>query len=841
MLQGFRNLVAALLVFGASLTAHGFALLGPFEAWQTPALGYNPNNTDIGGPKNLGEEYRWNLPVIYYGFDEAFVDYFGVQGVAEIEKAIAQFNRMTNLAALDVSNFPVRTKRVNFTAEALGLIDLKSMAMGALTEEFGLASAERYVFTLRNQITDPAPSTNYFVIQRNFDPFGNPEPTNYVNDVRYTYGLFFFTAPDFTDAIEFPVDANAISFTAVSSTVDGLFAANLGTGEFFSALTRDDVAGLKYIYQRNNINREDVYPGTLIASTNFGNPLFITNIDLALFSSQTLTSSPTALLALYSNLTIISSNVFISNIVSTNIVVTNIAQGELFTNFSNLQIISNLDLFLFSQQSLTSSPAQLRALYPTLLIASTNTRPGLLVSVDSIVLTNLPPDPWGPPNQTNFGFVTNYVTNIITLYSYTYANLVTNYVSPTTFLEILTTNLIAEPWGPPPPFTIFRTNITSTFIPTNFPSGGFYIFDRTQNPNLVGYSFTDQFGNPLLTLQNLVRTTNFLFFTTNSITGDLVRQDLVLTFTNTVYAAYPIEIANANSSFVVTNLTTNFVVQFGYQFGNVTTNFPPGGPNPDVILRTIEFSLLGAPIVTTQIISSPFPLGTITINDPNLFVTTNCFSTIVFLTNVISDLTNVITGQGVRREIIYPFESEFCQAFPINFQAGSLLALRPGIDSIRLRRFNTNDILNENFITITNDYTVSILTNGTFVPQRFRRVSTGPDILFSARDLGTFTDIAQPVSISRTDTSGWINNGAQGQGGQAAGPGIITPQVTITFNKVGPGYFNIFPGFITEADAQRTFTWGSFDGSSRPPIVYPQDLSLQDLANRVFTNTVANP
>ena len=53
-------LVAFVLVVKTS----AFALLGPFEAWQTPELGYNPLGTDIGAPKNLGEEYRWNVPVI---------------------------------------------------------------------------------------------------------------------------------------------------------------------------------------------------------------------------------------------------------------------------------------------------------------------------------------------------------------------------------------------------------------------------------------------------------------------------------------------------------------------------------------------------------------------------------------------------------------------------------------------------------------------------------------------------------------------------------------------------------------------------------------------------------
>jgi hypothetical protein len=69
------------------LRASAFSLLGPFEEWQTPALGYNPLGADVGAPKNLGEEYRWNVPVITYGFDESFLSYFGVVGVAAVDDA----------------------------------------------------------------------------------------------------------------------------------------------------------------------------------------------------------------------------------------------------------------------------------------------------------------------------------------------------------------------------------------------------------------------------------------------------------------------------------------------------------------------------------------------------------------------------------------------------------------------------------------------------------------------------------------------------------------------------------------------------------------------------------
>lgn len=47
---------------------------------------------NIGGPMALGEEYRWNMPIITYGFDKSFLDYFGRPGVDAVEAAIQVIN-----------------------------------------------------------------------------------------------------------------------------------------------------------------------------------------------------------------------------------------------------------------------------------------------------------------------------------------------------------------------------------------------------------------------------------------------------------------------------------------------------------------------------------------------------------------------------------------------------------------------------------------------------------------------------------------------------------------------------------------------------------------------------
>jgi hypothetical protein len=73
-----KTFLLALAIVGAGNGASGFSLLGPFDTWQTTAIGYNSPGTfafaDIGGPMNRGEEYRWNERTITYGFDKSFVD-----------------------------------------------------------------------------------------------------------------------------------------------------------------------------------------------------------------------------------------------------------------------------------------------------------------------------------------------------------------------------------------------------------------------------------------------------------------------------------------------------------------------------------------------------------------------------------------------------------------------------------------------------------------------------------------------------------------------------------------------------------------------------------------------
>jgi len=273
MPQQFKRFIVGLASLFAVCSASAFALLGPYTAWQTAEIGYNPLGTDIGGPMNLGEEFRWNIPTIYYGYDESFLNYFGAEGTNAIEKAIAILNALPAMSqtSSNLTEFPLDTKRINYTASSLRLRDLKSTTLATLLEELGLASPERYTWTLRTRLEDPL---RYLVVKRNFDPV-TFSPSSFVNGTLYTYivqdPVDTNTASGLTatyaDAIEIKADPIETGYSAVAAGADDIYQGYLRPGEFYTGLTRDDVGGLRYLYRNSNYQLENLLPGTGSAGT----------------------------------------------------------------------------------------------------------------------------------------------------------------------------------------------------------------------------------------------------------------------------------------------------------------------------------------------------------------------------------------------------------------------------------------------------------------------------------------------------------------------------------------------------------------------------------------------
>jgi hypothetical protein len=165
-------------------------------------------------------------------------------------------------------------------------------------------------------------------------------------------------------------------------------------------------------------------------------------------------------------------------------------------------------------------------------------------------------------------------------------------------------------------------------------------------------------------------------------------------------------------------------------------------------------------------------------------------------------------------------------------------ALRQGREKLRFVRVNYDMVLGQ-FIPTTNAYTDTFFVNGGGNQQTLLHPVPVPDILFSAADNGIVQDV--PVPSWRTGPTGvWTNNGAlngtPGPSTELDGPGIILPGITFSFSKIGRYFFNTYPNSVTEASSTPYFFWGSFDGSTNDPIVYPNGTSLRNLERQLFGN-----
>jgi len=151
------------------------------------------------------------------------------------------------------------------------------------------------------------------------------------------------------------------------------------------------------------------------------------------------------------------------------------------------------------------------------------------------------------------------------------------------------------------------------------------------------------------------------------------------------------------------------------------------------------------------------------------------------------------------------------------------LGVRAGVDKVRFVKVNTDPVLRQNARQAAVTYTEVVSSNGVVIRQVVSRILARPDILISARDLGVANYV--PV-IGALVQPGFVNTGAN-LDGTAEGPGNIEPVSGYTFSKVGVHSLN--RGNTDEQDGQPGNLWGSFDGSTNAPVLYPIGSKLADL------------
>jgi hypothetical protein len=172
--------------------------------------------------------------------------------------------------------------------------------------------------------------------------------------------------------------------------------------------------------------------------------------------------------------------------------------------------------------------------------------------------------------------------------------------------------------------------------------------------------------------------------------------------------------------------------------------------------------------------------------------------------------------------------------------------LYQGIEKIQFINAPFDSLVGQSFQPITNTFTTTFVVGSKTVTNKFQRVVTTPDIVFSAADIAAGPNNPSPpnpyVSVLDRNVNFDQANALPG----LAGPGLINPPTTVIFDKVGPVYYNqtgLMDGtpYFTETPGNDGsdfyyafyFTWASFDGTTNDPVVYPDGMSIQNLENEI--------
>lgn len=492
-----------LLLASGLQTSWAYSLGGPIanggDSWQNVVIGYGEGG-DLNAPKNYGEEYRRNVPVVYYAFDATFLDYFGADGATNIDGAFTILNAsLTNVDGYSstLGEFPIETRHVNYSAQALGLYDLKSFTLGVMTEQLGLADPIRYDWTLHDRYLPPGGtcpiSEEYLVVQRNFDvtptKASQLQYSPYVNNTLYSYQILEICTgnPTLATSIPYAVDPLADTYSPVASSIGGLMyiPVQIGSqtlllptvvpgidsyGYYYTGLTKDDMGGLRYLLSTNTVLWET-------ADTNSTLIEGITNT--------------------------ISQQVFP--------VATGTNNGYLY----NGVFYGTSSLYSLLSFASTNNAAAIQAQFPGIqanLISSYFTN--ILVTNVVSYFTNYIGSPSGsPPILVT---VTNVTPGFTQFFVYTFSNLITNSFSSNTTYSVQT--ITVGPLNGAPAGSPSVTNTVTKTLTTPIPSGDFYILP-TNGPCGVDIlstllTFTNYTTNVITSATTNGASTNVIFSST---------------------------------------------------------------------------------------------------------------------------------------------------------------------------------------------------------------------------------------------------------------------------------------------------------------------------------------
>jgi hypothetical protein len=323
------------------------------------------------------------------------------------------------------------------------------------------------------------------------------------------------------------------------------------------------------------------------------------------------------------------------------------------------------------------------------------------------------------------------------------------------------------------------------------------------------------------------------------------------TFLSAALTNNPATLLSLYPGLVISKVVTNFNGTFTYTFANVVTNHFSTSTTIELqIQKTTIAPVIGAPAGSPDVTNTTTKTSTIVSNtvsgDFFLIPTNLCGLEIiqtlatnsVSLTNISAAFTNVsgnqttiTTTNSITSATNYALLAAPCELLSGSTGTNATTGLFQGVESITFVQASFDSLLGQFFQPITNQYKVMMVVNSQLVPATLQRVVTAPDILFSAADL-----LPGPAAINTDDVrySRTINFDQNNIGLGLAGPGVIDPSSTITYNKVGPVFENTGTASLTQSSASEDFVWGSFDETTNEPIVYPDGTSIANLENEVL-------
>ena len=706
------------------------------------------NGTNQTVVNNLGEEYRWNTPLLTYAYDESFLNYFGKDGVDAIEEAIKMLNTIppvstiktnyppTNRQETNIWNFPTRPDRYHARADSLGLLDMKSYALRELFGYLGLGDAVNNAFQIDTRSLPLPPFIPAAVTLRNYDPISRL-PSKYVNG-----SLLSFVVLGGTNALTFPVDVMRPARTLASEGLKRFHQ----IGKFLIGPTRDDIGGLMELYRKDNFNVEPMSPNTFQIITNqpnLTNPA-VYSIDLRWFSKESKTNSPFAF---------------------KQFVTTNQWWGN---NYTNLNI-------------------------PPLVVLKTNVNWKMSWTTNvTPYLTNFPWTPVGQP--PTLVYLTNKLRVFKPSYDYIFANVITNLHVPVKDSKVLYRSWEVIPKAPlwsvvgSVPTT---TNYTTTIINDDNPHGEIIILPTT---NVVGYHFNDMKFQKINTLTNILTDTNSL-----ANPGDPTGQGQGL---------------GAGGAAI-----TNFV-----------------GLMEDEVWQSTNHAYLAFPIVyaTNNLLMGGVDKIRYKHFQSDSWVTTNY---------------NFSNNKYIKD---FKFPNLEKQTFNYIFPGLGGVAGNIGSAAITNGAAMPSFTYNIDYIDINE----GIKKTGTFV-----KFFSGPDIIFSAANMPYWigSQSSAPLAVNNRPINGFnnvtsfvnpdVNPPQEGIG--ISGPGNLrVPPVgfPIRFNKIGtfwnPSVWlppNVDDGnrpldtaFLNEENSTPGWNWGYFNGSTKNPIIFPSERSIEEIEELIF-------